>query len=282
MRKIGIAAAVAYALLASPSAWAVTVYGIDLSGRLVTFDSASPGTVQSTTTITGAIGSAILGIDFRPATGELYALGGNSTLYTINTATGAASAIGGPIAGLSGSNFGFDFNPTVDRIRLVSDTGQNLRLNPITGGIAMTDGAYTYAGGGTPTITAVGYTNSVAGATTTTLYGIDYTLNTLALIGSPNGGTITTVGSGLGFDVDADASFDITAGGLAYLSSGTDFYSVNLTTGRATLIGATNGLRNIAVAGAVPEPASWAMMIVGFGIMGATLRRRPKVSVRFA
>lgn len=277
MRKTIMGAAIACSILASAPAWAVTVYGIDLSGRLVTFDSATPATILSTTSISGAIGSAILGIDFRPATGQLYALGGNSQMYTINTATGAATAVGGPIAGLSGSNFGFDFNPTVDRIRLVSDTGQNLRLNPLTGGIAATDTAYTYAGGATPSITAVGYTNSFAGATTTTLFGIDYALDTLALIGSPNGGVITTVG-GLGFDVDADASFDITADGRAFLSSGTSFYSVNLATGAATLVGRNDGLRNIAISGAVPEPVTWGMMIAGFGMIGGSLRYRRRSS----
>ena len=40
---------------------------------------------------------------------------------------------------LAGSDFGFDFNPTVDRIRLISDADQNLRLNPMTGGVAATD-----------------------------------------------------------------------------------------------------------------------------------------------
>ncbi len=282
MRTKFIGAAIVLTLTAASPAWAVTVFGIDLSGRLVTFDSAAPATITSTRVISGTIGSAILGIDFRPATGELFALGGNSQLYTINTGTGTATAVGGPIAGLSGSNFGFDFNPTVDRIRLVSDAGQNLRLNPATGAIAATDTAYTYAGGGTPTITAVGYTNSVAGATSTTLYGIDYTLNTLALIGSPNGGAVTTVGA-LGFDVDADASLDITPDGQAFLSSGFDFYRVNLTTGSATLLGRTDGLRNIAVAGAaVPEPASWAMMIAGFGLIGGTMRRRGRTRVIFA
>jgi len=35
-------------------------------------------------------------------------------------------------------------------------------------------------------------------------------------------------------------------------------------------------------ASAVPEPASWAMMIGGFGMVGGALRRRAKVSVGFA
>lgn len=38
----------------------------------------------------------------------------------------------------------------------------------------------------------------------------------------------------------------------------------------------------IAATGAVPEPASWAMMIVGFGLVGASLRRRQKVTVSYA
>ena len=36
------------------------------------------------------------------------------------------------------------------------------------------------------------------------------------------------------------------------------------------------------LAGAVPEPASWALMIGGFGVVGASMRRRARTSVRFA
>ncbi|MDX2209014.1 MAG: PEPxxWA-CTERM sorting domain-containing protein [Sphingopyxis sp.] len=34
--------------------------------------------------------------------------------------------------------------------------------------------------------------------------------------------------------------------------------------------------------GAVPEPATWAMMIMGFGLIGGTMRSRKSVKVRFA
>ncbi len=34
--------------------------------------------------------------------------------------------------------------------------------------------------------------------------------------------------------------------------------------------------------GGVPEPATWAMMLAGFGLIGATMRRRQKVAVRHA
>ena len=40
---------------------------------------------------------------------------------------------------LNGQRFGFDFNPAADRIRVVSDSDQNLRLHPDTGAIAASD-----------------------------------------------------------------------------------------------------------------------------------------------
>ncbi len=42
------------------------------------------------------------------------------------------------------------------------------------------------------------------------------------------------------------------------------------------------GIDNVSVSGAVPEPASWALMIGGFGLVGFAMRRRAKVAVRFA
>lgn len=270
-RLLGLAVTATLMAAAVPAS-AATIVGINSQGQLITFNSAVPGTVTSTVNISGVSGVGIRGIDFRPATGQLYALGGDSVLYTINTTTGAATSVGGGPIATSGNNFGFDFNPTVDRIRLVSDSGQNLRLNPITGGVAATDTGYTYGAGAAPAITAVGYTNSLPGATTTMLFGIDYVLDTLVLINNPNGGSISTVGA-LGFDVGADASFDILSTGEAFLSSGTGFYTVNLSTGAATRTGTTAGLRNIAAA-PVPEPATWLTMILGFGLLGGLLRRR--------
>lgn len=41
-------------------------------------------------------------------------------------------------------------------------------------------------------------------------------------------------------------------------------------------------LTQISIRAAVPEPAAWAMMICGFGLVGASLRRRARVSVAFS
>jgi len=196
---------------------------------------------MATTTISKPItglqtGENILGIDMRPATGQLFALGSTSRLYTINTANGMATVVGTGLGiTLSGTSFGFDFNPTVDRIRLVSNSGQNLRLNPITGTVAATD---MNLNPGMPSVDAAAYTNNFPGATTTVLYDIDFAMNNLNRQIPPNDGTLVAVGA-LGVNIDAANGFDIGgASGNAYaiLSSGTDhgLYSINLMTGAAT------------------------------------------------
>jgi hypothetical protein len=179
----------------------------------------------------------VLGIDFRPATGQLYALGSTSRIYVFNTSSGAAAAVGtAPFASLlSGTDFGFDFNPTVDRIRIVSNTGQNLRAVPTDGTIGVVDGMLSP---GTPSVTAAAYTNNFAGATTTTLFDIDTQTNKLYRQDPPNAGTLVEVGS-LGVTTTAVNGFDIGGtSGIAYallnVGGTTKVYAINLTTGAAT------------------------------------------------
>src|SRR6185503_2618543 len=103
-------------------AQADTLIGLTTTGGLVSFDSNTPGTVSPFLAISGLLsGESILAIDRRPANGLLFGLGSTSRLYTINTATGSATAVGVAFApSLTGTAFGMDFNPTVDRIRVVS------------------------------------------------------------------------------------------------------------------------------------------------------------------
>ena len=240
---------------------AATVYGVNTSNQLVRFDSATPGTVVTIGTITGLqTGENVLGIDFRPANGQLYALGSTSRLYTINAVSGTATQVG--TAGaftLNGTDFGFDFNPVPDRIRVVSNTGQNLRLNPNDGTLAGTDASLNP---GTPNVTSAAYTNSFAGTAVTTLYVIDSTTDALNLQGgingmpSPNGGTLTAVGA-LGVNVTDSNGFDIQPGINTALAgfqvngeTTSKLYSINLSTGAATLIGAIGSatpLRGLAI-----------------------------------
>jgi hypothetical protein len=164
-------------------------YALTATNELVLYRSGNPLKEVSAVMITGlAAGEKLLAIDFRPATGQLYGVSSASRIYTINVSTGMATPVGGSFTpAISGSFVGFDFNPTVDRIRLVTSSGQNLRLNPVTGMVAAVDGNINPAGA---SITAAAYTNSFAGATSTTLYDIDVATNQLYIQNPPNIGPL--------------------------------------------------------------------------------------------
>lgn len=221
----------------------IVFYGLSNTNQLISYNANAVQTAIATVSITGLqAGDKIIAIDFRPSTGQLYGLGNNSRLYTINHLTGAATALGSApfTPALSGTIAGFDFNPTVDRIRVVSSTGQNLRLNPESGTVAATD---LPINPGTPTIAAAAYTNSFAGAGTTILYDLDISSSKLFKQDPPNNGTLVevgtmdnsiTAGSEGGFDISPDNSIS-----LAALASGstTKLYRIDLNTGKATDLG---------------------------------------------
>ncbi len=225
------------------------VLALTATNSLIGFNAATPGTLTQTTPITGLqVGETIVGIDVRPATGELFAVGVTGTtgrMYTINTTNGVATLIGSPFSTTlpAGGTWSVDFNPTVDRIRFVHSGGTNLRLNPLNGALAATDTTVVPA-----RPAALSYDRSTSPApAATTLFAIDDVADTLNLIGglngtpSPNTGATTVVGA-LGVDVGSSVGFDIAPQGdaLATFGVGGTFglYTVNLTTGAATLVGA--------------------------------------------
>lgn len=224
--------------------------------RLVTFAPGRPGTLTNDVAITGlAPNESLVGIDVRPATGELIGVGSTSRVYTVDPLTGVATAVG-PVftPSLSGIDFAVDFNPVPDRIRLVSDAEQNLRLNPNTGLVAATDVPLAFDAadpnvGANPNVVAAAYTNPNAGATITTLYAIDSNLDVLVTQGSlnsapvsPNSGVLFTVGA-LGQDTTGLAGMDVSQFGGAYASftapgaTQSRLFRLNLGTGASALVG---------------------------------------------
>jgi hypothetical protein len=245
-----------------------TVYGVTGDNTLVQFTTGAPGTLVSSQAITGlGDGERVVGIDFRPANGQLLAVTSSSRLAILNPMSGGATVIGGTLnPNLNGGAFGFDFNPTVDRIRLVSDAAQNLRLNPNNGAVAAVDGGIAYAAadrnaGTTPALVGSAYTNNFGTAGTTTLYNIDAAADALVLQNPPNNGVLNTIGA-LGIDAGTNTGFDIISDALgsdaAFAAIGGTFYSINLANGAATAIGALASapLVGIAITGSTSPMAA--------------------------
>lgn len=220
----------------------VNLYALTNDNKLLLFNAKTPNTVTSQVSITGLQASELMvAIDFRPATGQLYGLGNSSRIYVIDQKTGVARAINSTAftPAIAGTAYGFDFNPTVDRIRLVSSGGQNLRLNPETGLVAATDMAIN--GVTDSKIGSVAYTQNRAGASTTVLFDIDATTNKLYKQDPPNDGKLVEVGN-LGYDIDEAGGFDISPDGSAAVAALTtngksSLYTIDLTTGKAGRIG---------------------------------------------
>jgi hypothetical protein len=239
------------------------VIGLTSDQRLVAFRACKPGKLREIGPVSGLGGgdSELVGVDFRVKDGLLYGVGNGGGVYTLDLATAQASFVSQIGPALEGTSFGVDFNPAADRLRIVSDAGQNLRHNVdlATGGTTE-DLGLTYTAPPTAPVTATGiaaaaYTNNdvtVMGAanTATTLFELDTSLNQLAIQSPPNNGILAATGL-LGVDPGAAAGFDIYStldlGGMTVRNTGlaslvvdgvTGLYGIDPLTGKAQLFGA--------------------------------------------
>ena len=188
----------------------------------------------------------LVGIDSRPADTHLYGLTTSNDLYRIDPATGASTLVSTLTVPFDGDlRSGIAFNPQADRLRLVSADGQNLRVNVVLGATAV-DTPLAYApsdrnAGKRPRIAGAAYTNTVRDAPTTKLFEIDAEQDVLVLQDPPNDGVLTTVGP---LDADLAPLYGFTivtdANGTdrAYAATAGKLYTIDLTTGHATPVGA--------------------------------------------
>lgn len=270
-----------------------TLYSLANGGTtLIRFQSNDPSNVTVIGNFSGA-GMSLDAIDFRPATGQLFGYqdAADST-YTVNLSTAELALVttSPAAAPTNTSQLGMDFNPTIDRFRVVTDSDQNIVINPNNGVSAGFTTLFYAAGdvneGADPQIIANAYNNNIAGTGRPTLqYAIDYNLDALVTLAN-NAGTLTTVGA-LGIDADINTGFDIftalngtnTAYALFTPPAGTaGLYTLDLMSGQAMLVGALGGslndIRSLAVVPTqVPEPGA-AALIAGALCVGLPLLRR--------
>ena len=266
-------AAVALAAALPGAAMAERAAGINGNLNLVQFDTAAPDNIR-VRPITGLQtgGEKAIGLDFRPATGQLFLVTTPAGIasgamvvtrtYSVDPLTATASFVAAlppatpPNAGdwLTGA----DFNPLVDRIRVVNANNENFRINPNNGSLSGDDTNLTYTAPATGPVTGVAYDRNVdldgpsipaPPGTPVTLYGIDVGSDRLVVQGGidgsapgPNAGVVSSIGAlGVSVDNTDDAGFDISPGGTAYaalrVANVPGLYTVDLSTGAATLIG---------------------------------------------
>jgi hypothetical protein len=238
------------------------VIGLTSDQRLICFRTNKPGNARDIAAVSGLVqDTKLVGIDYRPATGDLYGLGDQAGIYIVDPTTATASLAARANVALQGTAFGVDFNPAADRLRVVSDTGQNLRIN-VADGSTTADTSLTNAAAPALGVTGAMYTNNDGDPNTgTTLFDVDSALDQISIQSPPNNGTLVATGK-LGVDTTPDVAADIyskvkngtTVSNTAFAAlsspSTSSFYGVDLLTGRATKTGdfqAANRVVGIAV-----------------------------------
>ena len=201
--------------------------------------------------------SNFIGIDFRPANNQLYALTDTGILYTV--ALGAANL--GALTKVSALTPRFDagyqslmdFNPVVDAIRLIGSDNSNYAVVKDANGILNTTAvqtALTYPApdvnaGKDPNVSCGAYNNNVAGATVTIFYAIDYSKDTFLTIppAAPGGSSatgggqlqtignlVTPAGGRINIGPDGDADIFTNGNGVNFFVgvSGRTLFSIDL------------------------------------------------------
>jgi hypothetical protein len=249
------------ALLAAPSARADDLLYAATVGpppHLVGFYADTPGTLLSDVPVTG-LGSAdvITGLDARPTDGKLYVLtrdsGGVGRVWTVDPVTGAATQVSRmtadptdatiPYTGLPAGGMGVDFDPVSDRLRVITETSLNMRVNVQTGGV-ISDGNLAPAG----QYAGVAYflNDNDPATNTTTEYAYRWDNDAGGTVNPPNDGTFIFVGHSGGSAVpsgdDDLVALDVSRAGVMYAMHQTaantmQIYTVSPVAGTHTLRG---------------------------------------------
>ncbi|MEQ1930621.1 MAG: DUF4394 domain-containing protein [Parvularculaceae bacterium] len=294
-----IAAGLAAAVSAGAGAEAATVgFALGSGGNtLLRFDLANPAGATA-----ASLSVRLDAIDFRPATGQLFGYSSSAdAYYTVDIATGIVTAVpvgaGQTVATTNGPNVDLDWNPTIDRMRAVGSSDENIVFNPNTGGAAAQVPLFYQAGdpnaGVNPLVAGNAYSNNFAGAASTQQYVLDYGLDIIATLGN-NAGTLGTLGAltlnGAAFDFNSDMGFDIASDTgvdvfYALLSQGglTALFTINVATRELTQIGAFESnlgqIRGLAVASIVPLPAGLLLFLTGGAGLGLVRRMRRRTGM---
>jgi hypothetical protein len=236
-----------------------TLFGVDDTNQLVSFQAGAPAQLLSTRTITGlASGESIIALDFDPVTRDLLGVSDQDRVVRISTSTAVATALGPDPFTFAppGTRLSIDVDPALDVLRVVSNGDGNITVSTHDGTSQTADQTLAYAAGdpgfgSDPNVVSIAYAMNHVGATAPALYGIDSTSDTLVQLGAVGGaasGQLTTIGA-LTVDVSDAVGFDVDAHGLAFASNNSFLYRVDIATGTLTVLGPIGGhaLRDLTI-----------------------------------
>lgn len=160
---------------------------------LVRFSLSDPSTVVAVGSLD--VAGSVVGLDFRPASGELYALTDMGQLVLVDPMTAETTLVTASIGELAGARYDIDFNPAANALRLISDARQNFRMG--TPALvenaqqqALVDGTFGYLQG----VVATAYTNVNPGQEGTQMFVISADARTF-FQQNPNVGLLTRIGA---------------------------------------------------------------------------------------
>jgi len=257
--KVALTVSMLIGASAAHAQWAGTpAQGVDLPGNVNIYALTSDNAIyvlkpnQPAFTRLGRVntpdGGNLIGIDFRPADAtptKLYGYTDLGNIYLIDVSSskfGQLSLISKTTPRFTGGlqNL-FDFNPTLNAVRITGTNDQNIAVlngadgSNLTQTVVQTPFAYAQGDvnfGKNPEISGGAYNNNVAGAPATIFYVVDHDLDTLATISTKNatgssntgGGQLQTIGQfvdeqGNALNMSPTTDFDIytDANGVNYL-----------------------------------------------------------------
>lgn len=268
MKKILSLLLAGISLFVTQSSHALTCYALTSGNHLLTFDSATPGTVTDVTLTMPDAAYSVVGIDIRtttqttgaanPGVGSLWGIASNSTtnfrLCVINPASGAVTFIGGTLvmdASAGVDAFGFGFDPSRDRFQFIS-VQNNYAIDPNTvTAVKQTDITFPTS---FPAQSGAAFTTASFGGSSQ-FYNISRQSSPRTLQTSSNisSGALSQINpGGIGADVNAPLGLAI-SGSLFLLANSDDvhLYSINRSSGTKTDLGmiggAAPGFRGLAI-----------------------------------
>jgi len=236
-----------------------SIYALTSTGSIISFTTDKPGSITESHAVSGlASGESLVQIAYRPKDSVLYGITSNNLLVTVAPDTGVVSAVSGTaFTGDTLSGAAISFDPVQDELRIVA-TQYNLRV--ATDGTLLDSGTKLQFDSGdansgvTPQIAAIAYDNPAADASSTTLYALDVTSQSLVRVGSASVGATSTVDAGLlhtigttGVSFTANAGLSVLSGdstayaALQQSGKGAALYAISLGTGAASSLGTIGG-----------------------------------------